>query len=298
MFLLFLLIQANEPKAPLHSERIEAKVGAEIITSSDVSNMLKTLGALSRGEPETALKKRALDSLIERALIRTYLSKMGGSISAKEIDQRINSIRSQNGIASQDEFKAMIAAQGLSFDQFREQVQYQLEHMQFVNFMRRQSQRTIEEKDLKDFYQKNKSQYSNNYEVELQECVLPFGQAPQEIEALAESFRKKPETFGTCVKKYSQSPSKSADGMLGKFQSGILREDVERQVFALEKNQVAIIQQQGALQLLKVKTKSPLGPQSFESVKERIREKLEGDIIQREIEKTMADLRATTFIQI
>ncbi len=301
MFILFLLIQANEPKISsptLMSEKIEAKVGREIITSSDIQSMMKALSIASKGEPETVARKRALDSLIERALVRTYLEKAGAPVSDQEIDQRINSIKSSNGISSNDDFKAMLASQGMTFDQFKEQIRFQLEQMQFINFMRRQAQRTIDDKDLRDFYQKNKEAYASNYEVDLQECVLPYGADPKSAESLATNFQKKPETFDQCVKKYSQSPSTSTGGKIGKFQSGILREDVEKKVFALEKNQVASIHQQNGIQLIKVLTRTSLGAQNFEPVKDRIREKLEGDIIQHEIEKTMADLRASTSIQI
>lgn len=294
------LLSAAEPKSPLSviSERIEAKVGKEIITSTDLQTMIQALTIANKNQKPDGLKQRALETLIERSLMRQYLEKVGYPVADRDLDQRIAGIRANNGAATNDQFRQMLAAQGLTFEQFKDQVRFQMENMQFINVMRRQAQHTIEDKDLRAYYQKNLADFKENFEVELQECVIPLGDNADAAEKKAEAFKKNPKNFDQCVKTLSQSPSASANGKIGKFQSGLLREDIERKVFEIKKDEVAMIQQPGAIQLIKVLEKKNLGPRSFESVKDKIRDHLESDIIQKEIQKTMAEMKATTFIQI
>lgn len=295
-----LLIAAPDPSAatPMISEKIEARVGKDIITSSDLLTMTQMLSHSAKSDKSLDLKQKALETLIERSLMRQYLERMGMSVSDREIEQKIASIRQQNGIATNEDFRRMLAFQGLTFDQFREQVRSQMENMQFVNVMRRQAQHTIDEKDMRAFYNANKADYKDNFEVELQECVILTGDNPDAALKQAEAFQKNPSTFDKCVTTLSKAPSAESGGRIGKFQSGLLREDIEHKVFGLTKNQVAIVTQPGAVQLIKVLERKDLGPRSFDAVKDKIRERLEGNIVQKEIQKTIAEMKATTFIQI
>jgi len=291
-FSLLSLIGAFEPKAPntLHSEKIEAKVGKEIILTSDLQLMIATLSTSKKGEKSDTLKKTALDTLIERALMRQYLEKLGFSVSDREIEQKISSIRTSNGIANNDQFRQMLALQGMSFEQLRDQIRFQMENMQFVGIMRRQASQTIDEKDLRAYYQEHKKDFKNNVEVELQECVIPIGEGGKAAaEKAANEFRSNPKKFDQC---------KTNNSNIGTFQSGLLREDIEQEVFKLNRGQVAIIEQPAGLQLLKVLDKKDLGARSFESVKGKIRESLESTVVQKEIQRTMSDLRTSTYIQI
>lgn len=289
--LLTLLLGAYETKTPkaLISEKIEAKVGREIILSSDLKLMAETLSVSNKTEKPEVLRKKALDTLIERALMRQYLEKMGFAVTDRDVEQKINAIRASNGISSNDQFRQMLAAQGISFEQFRDQIRSQMENMQFVGVMRRQASRTIDDKDLRAYYQDHKSNFEKNMEVELEECVMAFGSDPAATEKKAQEFKSNPKKFGQCQQN---------NGPIGKFQSGLLREDIEAEVFKLNPGQVAVIQQPHGLQLLKVLSKKDLGSQPFGAVKEKIREQLESSLVQKEIQKTMVDLRASTYIQI
>ncbi len=299
--ILFGLIGVNDPsavtKAPLISERIEAKVGKEIITSSDLQVMTQALGSLHQDEKPEFIKKKALETLIDRALVRIYLKNFGVEITDRDLETRIQSIKASNGIQSNEDFKSMLASQGITFDQFKDQIRAQLENMQFMNVMRRQSDRTIEDKDLREYFQKHKGDFSESKEVELQECVLSTSSNFEEAQKKASYYQKNPKLFHECIKQ-SQSPSKENDGKIGQFQSGLLREDIEASVFSLKKGGVAVIPLNGAIQLLKVLDLKNKGPQSYEAVREKIRERLENEIIQKEIQRTLADLRTKTFIQI
>jgi peptidyl-prolyl cis-trans isomerase SurA len=284
--------------SPVMTEKIEAKVGSEIILTSDVRALVSTLRGVYPNESDEVLTKRALEAHIDRALMRQHLEKVGMSVSDREVESRIQSIRATNGAATNEQFKIMLAAQGLTFEAFREQIKSQIENMQFMSAIRRQSLFTTDEASMRDYYQRNLAEFSENWEIELQECFLDTEALGKDLQKTVQLYVSQPAKFDECVTNLSISPSRESAGKIGKFQQGMLREDIQRRVFPLDKGEVTTVAQAGGVQLLKVVNKINLGPQSFETVKDKIRERLEGAAIQKEMERTMAELRATAFIKI
>lgn len=299
MWSIILSLSLISAPAKLFTERIEARVGSQIITSTDVQQVAKELqqGALENKSSQT-IEKRALDRLIEQALIKEYLRSVQMEVSDQDVERRINSIRSSQGVASLDEFKNYIENQGLSFASFKKQVREQMELAQFHQIIQRQSLQTISENELKAYYQANHSEFQNNYELSLRECLIPYGEEKDEVLKRAQDFKSNPKAFSKCVQSFSRSPSRQQDGLIGSFRSGSLREEVEQAVFSLQPGSVAIIQLPGAVQLLKVESKKDLGPRDFESVKDEIRRSLESQRIEKARTKLLSELRSSTFIKV
>lgn len=272
-------------------EKIEARAGSEIITTTDLEQMVETMKIENPQASEKDLRQRALQTLIDQALISQFLDKMGITVTDREIDQRINSIRTANGIQSQEQFRALLEKQGLSFDKFKTQLKRQMESGQFYGFIRRQATHTIEEKDLRAYYQNNMDRYKSNLEIEIEECIVPSTQDDKAAESEAIEFSKATKGFSKCAAKHSST-------VLGKFQRGMLRDDIESKVFSLKPSEVAMFKTRGGYQLLRVTKIKNLGAQSFESVKESIRESLETEIVQKEYQRMMSELKASTFIKI
>lgn len=278
-------------------EKIEARAGTEIVTTTDLEQMIDAMKIENPHATREELRPKALQALIDQALITQFLDKMGISVSAREIDQRINSIRASNGIQNQEQFRVLLEKQGLSFDKFRSQIKRQMETAQFYGFIRRQATRTIEEQDLKAFYQNHIEQYKSNPEVEISECVVPVKTTEAAAEKEAQEYAKDSKSFSKCLAKYN-SATTSKDGVLGKFRRGMLRDDVEVRVFSLKEGQMTVLKTHGGIQILKVLKIKNLGAQPFESVKDSIRDSLETELIQKEYQKMMSELKASTFIKI
>ncbi len=296
-----LILGTTEPTAPMPSftEKIEAKVGNEIITSTDLVLMIETIKTQNPHLDSDRLRQLAREAEIDVRLISQYLNKMNIGISDREVDQRINSIRTANNIQSEEQFKALLESQGTSFQRFKNQLKRQMEQMQFATFIRRQMTRTIEEKDLKTYYSNHAKRFSSTPEVELKECFIPYGENPELAKERAKEFEAKPKTFDRCVKTLSESPSAQNEGYLGKFQrNDSLREDIEMAVFSLNEGEVTVIQTGAGLQLFKVVKRRDLGSRSYDDVKAQIKDLLESDLAEKEMKKVLAELRASTFIQI
>lgn len=276
------------------SERIEARVGNEIITSTDLKARMDLMAA-ERRNPD---RRTVLDALIDEVLVKQFLDQNGLSVSDKDIELRIQAMKERSGAKTNEEFQLMAASQGINLDQIRTQLRRESERAQFFGAMKRQSAKTIEENDLRAYFQANQSDFANTFEVSLRECVVPYGADVKKAEEVAESFVKAPKRFSSCVKTVSASPSAQNNGELGTFKRGSLREEVERLVFAAEAGAVVEVPLARGIQLIKIESKKNLGPRSFEDAREDIRRILEDEIVEKEVQKTLSELRSKTFIQI
>lgn len=298
-FMFFSLLGIPSESDTLYTEKIEARVGGQIITSSEVANEMQKLQAAADEEKsQKTLKKRALSSLIELALVKEYLRRMQMDVTDQDVERRINSIRAAQGAASISEFSQMLASQGLSFDEFKKQVKEQMQLGQFYQIVQRKTLQTMDEKDLMAYYQNNQDKFSSKLELRIQECFIPFEGQRDKVMKLAKKFESQPSSFNQCVSLHSRSPSAQKNGDLGKVTRGLLRPEVESQIFKASKGDVVVIELPGAVQLIRVTEVNNLGPQDFESVKPEIEKAITDQRIAKAREKLMTELKASTFIQV
>lgn len=292
--LFFALVSAKS--SVMLTEKIEARVGSQIITSTDLNIMMERMKQDSDASSKT-IRAKALDFLVDQALIEQYLDRMQMSVTSREVDQQVDAIRTSNGISNTDDFRNLLKAQGMGFQAFRQNLKNQLERTKFYQLIRRQTLLTITDNDLKSYYSKNQNQFSNNYEVELQECLIPYDDKEKLALQLAREFQKKPKKFGECVNKHSQSPSATSDGKIGSFKQGQLREDISNKVFPLETGEVALIKLPGAVQLLKIISKKDHGPIEFSEVKDQLKQAYEQEVMTQEFKRQLSELRIKTNIK-
>jgi len=285
------------PRAGRLIERIEARVGTQIIVTSEVA---AAEDSLRKEQPNISdfklIRQRAMDALIDQALVRDYLQKRDLTVGDQEIDRRINSLRSAQGLQDFEELKRILLAQGTSLDQVRLDLRRQLEIQNFYGSLRRENLQTIQEAEIKAFYQMNLDRFKNNYELQVQECLLP-ADLP-EHDKLIKEFSQKPGSFDVCVKKYSRSPSAERGGRLGSITRGILRETVEIPLFKTPVGKVSAVNLPAATQLLKVISRKDLGAQSIEQARDEIVQALEAEKMEKAKDRVLAELKSSIFIKV
>ena len=77
---------------------------------------------------EYGIRDADLDGLVEKHLVEQKIRELNIRVSEEEIRQSIEDVKRQNGM-SQEALVAALAGQGLSFDQYRSQLQEQLEKL-------------------------------------------------------------------------------------------------------------------------------------------------------------------------
>src|SRR6185369_2809256 len=117
----------------------EARVGSEIITSTDLDLMIEAVKNATPSGEKIDFRQKALQALVDQTLVTQYLGKLNMQVSDRDVDQKINSIRSANGIQTNEQFRDLLEKQGMTFDRFKSQIRRQMEQMQFANLIRRQA---------------------------------------------------------------------------------------------------------------------------------------------------------------
>ena len=128
--ILFALVSAKT--TPVMTEKIEARVGTSIITSTDLNLMIERMKKDSEASERT-IRDKALEFLVDQALITQYLDSVDMAVSSREVDQQLDTIRKSNGISSTEEFRNLLQQQGVSFQAFRQNLKKPIREIQVLS---------------------------------------------------------------------------------------------------------------------------------------------------------------------
>ncbi len=192
------------------------RIGSEVITDTDLKNMryrLRRLG--TKGN----LKKKAVDALVERALIHLAAEKETILISDKRVNNEITNQRLQKGL-SERAFRKQIEKQfSLPFSEWVNEVRYNLLKRQLVQVT--MSVPSPQKSEVKKFYRKNRKRIG--LEFNYREIILiPQNSSLKEerrISAIAKTIYQQllyqPQQFAKIARTnpHNHSPLKSRGGL-------------------------------------------------------------------------------------
>jgi peptidyl-prolyl cis-trans isomerase SurA len=156
---------------------VVAEVNGEEVTKEDfvpfyeASFQQAAMQAQASGEDpdEEALKKQAVDDLVDTELLAQEAESRGIEISDQDVDEELTALAGQNGMKSADELLKAVEEQGLTEDQARSQIETQLLIEQLVTDETGPIEPT--EKELRALYEQARKQQEQS------------GQAGQEFPA-------------------------------------------------------------------------------------------------------------------
>ncbi|UXH78093.1 peptidylprolyl isomerase [Roseateles amylovorans] len=118
-----------EPRTLKPGDYIAAVVNSDIVAASEVVQRTERMRdeARRRGDTPTneLLHKQALDSLIDERVLVTYARENGPRVDEPELDRVVANVATQNKL-SMDELKKRLAADGIDFRRFRENLRDQM----------------------------------------------------------------------------------------------------------------------------------------------------------------------------
>ncbi|MGD0586918.1 MAG: peptidylprolyl isomerase [Oryzomonas sp.] len=283
LFFCLLLLPAGAQARLVNA--IAAIVNDDIITLYDVNR--EAPPALREAEKKAPLddaarskiRQSVLDQLVEKKLVEQKVRELNIKIGDDEIKQAIEDVKRQNKIDSQEAFKAALASQGLTFDQYRAQLQDQLERLRLVS-MEVRSKIQVGETEMRDYYEANLAKYSEEESFHARHIFFRTNEKTPAAEikramttalmVLAEA--KSGKDFVELAKTYSEDPAARKDGGdLGVFKKGDMLPELEQTILAMKTGEVSeLVVTPAGFHIIKLEERIKGKVKPFESVKAEI----------------------------
>ena len=291
IFIILLVCLCLSPASafPKVINSIAAVVNNEIITLHEVIREAQPTirDAEKKSDLDDAARSRirrtVLDRLVEKTLVEQKIKELNIKVSEEEIRQAIEDVKKQNNMPNQEALVSALASQGLSFDQYRAQLQEQLEKLKLVSQEVR-SKIQVGESEMREYYETNKVKYTEEETFRSRHIFFRTSEkAPAEeikrtmttaLMVLADA--KSGKDFAELAKKYSEDPAARKDGGdLGQFKKGDMLPELESAIMGMQPGQVSeLVYTPAGFHIIKLEERIKGKIKPFESVKTEIEETL------------------------
>jgi peptidyl-prolyl cis-trans isomerase SurA len=331
LFASVLLLAAIALRADDIVDEIIARVNDQIVTRSDMEKAKATqLEELKQRFPsdwQSHVAKAQADTL--RDLIDQQLllerGKELGITGETELVKRLNQMRQQMGLASIDDLEAEAKKQGVSYEDFKEQIRISVVTQQVIG-QEVGGKLHISNEDIQDWYNKHQKELEGPEEVALSEIMVSTQPAKQDVESkdkpAAEPDKNLPEDpakvaeaeakanqlldqlkkgakFDDLAKKSSDGPTAAQGGTLGTFKRGELAKDLEEKTFSLKAGEnTGVIRTRQGFIILKATAHRPAGIPPLKDISDRIREAIYSERLEPAARAYLTKLREQAFIDI
>ncbi len=286
-------LKAEQPKtAPAVSistgkvvNSIAAIVNDDIVTLYEVDREAQPV--IREAEKKSALdaaarsqiRRAALDHLIEKKLLDQKVRELNIKVTDEEIRQAIDDVKKQNNMASQEALVTALAGQGLTFEQYRTQLQQQIEKLKLVS-MEVRAKIQVGETELREYYDANRAKYAEEDTFRARHIFFKTSEKMPADElkrtmatalmVLAEA--KGGKDFTELAKSYSEDPAARKDGgNLGTFKKGDMMPELEAAIVSMKPGEVSeLINTPAGFHIIRLEERSTGKMKSFESVKTEI----------------------------
>jgi peptidyl-prolyl cis-trans isomerase SurA len=312
-------------------DEIIARVDDQIITRSDLEKAKQqNIEELKQRYPSdwqtrwTKAQNDILRDLIDQQLLLERGKDMGIT-GETEVVKRLNQLRQQMGLASIDDLEKEAQKQGVSYEDFKEQIRIGAVTQQVIG-QEVGGKLHISNEDIQEWYDKHQKELEGQEEVGLSEIMVstqpskantedkdkpastqdkPLPEDPAMVAAaeakakgLQEQLRKGAK-FEDVAKKNSDGPTASQGGGLGNFKRGELAKDLEEKTFSLKPGEITdVIRTRQGFIILKVTGHRPAGVPPVKDISERIREAIYSERLEPAARAYLTKLREQAYIDI
>jgi parvulin-like peptidyl-prolyl isomerase len=275
-----------------------------------VGELLQTPEAL-RPQKQQQIYERELQRLIERELVlEEALNRMKAvnkldimaklqKEAEKEADKQLREIKTKVQAKSDDEFKVMLQAQGLSESGMRRQFERNFMMIEYVRNIVYPKVDKINLQQVRDYYEQHPDEFKTEDRVTWQDIFIDASrfQTPDAARQYAEQVRGQAAAgvdFAKLVQKCDHGDSRLRNGAgLGQKHNEIVPAQVEPTVWSLKPGEVGPLVDLGfGFHIVRVAERQYGGMKPFdEACQKEIRKKLTGLIADREYKAMVDDLR-------
>src|SRR5215471_16703514 len=324
---LALLLGAAVLRADIVDEII-ARVNNSIITRADYERAKQnTQQELQQQFPNDwqskweTKQKEILRELIDRQLLLEKGKELGIT-GDTEVVKRLNQMRQQMNLPSMDALEDEAKKQGISFEDFKEQIRASVVEEQVIG-REVGSKIHISQEEVQDFYNQHQKEMEGSEEVSLSEILVstqtpkptgadtknttdqPLPEDPAKVaeaeakaKGLLEQLRKGAK-FEDLAKANSNGPTASDGGRLGGFKRGELAKEFEDKTFSLKAGEFTdIIRTKQGFIILKVNGHRAPGIPPLKDVEDNIRQAIYSQKLEPAAKAYLTKLREQAYIDI
>jgi len=291
-------------------DRIVAVVNGEIILYSELQDQVRLL---TKASPDLNMEDPARRAQVEREIlqqmIRDHLAdqeikRLKIVVTPREIDETIAAVKQENHFTDA-QFDYVIQQQGLTRDQFRQQIKKEMERQRLVD--RVLKSKTIVTPEQIDAYIKDgQSSFSERRRLAIIMLPYPEGadrQKTEQVDKLAGDIMNRLKggaDFSKLAKEYSKGPAVEDGGDLGYIATDELAPQIESATRGLKPNEMTdLIKTPAGYFILKV---IDIQKQKQATTDSTAREKARRQLLQiemnRKFQDWVRDLESRSFIQI
>ncbi len=300
-----LLLMAGDIASAVVLDRIKAVVNNEAVTERDLTlAMHRSMG--TGGKKMMMLnRKEALDDIIQEKLMSQAMGKSNIAVNEEDISRAMRNVMAQHGMSTTDQLRSVVAKQGLSFDQYRENLKRHIQQIKFIN-QQIGSQIKISDQDLEDYYQQHMKKFGGTGAVHIAEIVFPITEHMSETEGRALEAKVKDvagklnrSNFRQLAAKYSQGPNAAQGGDLGVVDPKSLPPEIAGALLSMHSGDISSpIVTKGAITIVMVVERSEATDKDFERLKDQIYNILYDQRMQDALKAYVAQLRQNAYVQI
>ena len=290
---------------------VAAIVNDDVITLSEVDEaggpiyreIQRKYGEDSQAEIAQA-RREVLDQLVDQKLMEQIIKKYEITASDSEVDLAINDVKKQNGI-TQEGLQRALAKEGISYEEYREQVRSQIERTKLVGRQVR-NRSNVDDDHAKRYYEEHPDEFKQDELIKARHIMIPVvADASAEERAAA---RKKAQQalaevkaggdFAALAKQYSAGPTAGEGGELGWISRGQTLPEFEASAFLLGKGQTSdVVETKLGFHVIQVEDKKPSRTVSYDEAKPAIRNKMTQEQVESQFGDWMKKLRENAYIE-
>lgn len=293
-------------------DTIAAVVNDDIITLYDINREAQPV--IREAEKKSSLdaaelskiRHTILDRLVEKKLVEQKIKELNIKVSEEEIRQSIEDVKKQNNM-TQEALVSALASQGLSFDQYRAQLQEQLEKLKLVS-MEVRSKIQVGEGEMHEYYEANRAKYKEDDTYFARHIYFRISDKSPADEVkrtmttalMVLDEAKSGKDFIQLAKTYSEDPAARKDGgALGPFKKGDMLPELEQAVMAMKPGDISdLVYTSAGFHIIKLEERKSGKLKPFESVKAEIEDLLYRKKSEERFNQWAKELRAQASVEI
>ncbi len=301
------------PVAAEIMDRVVASIGDDAITAFDVEKeggalfrqIAATAAADERDERLAEARKKVLDSLIEKVLLLREAKRIDISVSDDEVDSAVEKVKTENKL-TQEALLTALAREGITFDRYREEVRAQIVRSKVID-KRVRAVIDVSDEDILIYYERNRDEFSTDEEIRARHILFLVPREAGEERRLAIENRaaevlalvRAGGDFAELARTYSEGPSAPEGGELGFFRREDMVKAFSRAAFALEKGEISnLVLSPFGYHIIEVLDKRGGTALPFEEISQKIKARLYGEELNREIKAFIEQLKEEENVRI